>query len=205
MGKHSLPSSRWFRPPLMLLLAQCSRAIASARSMVRVTAQAGATGLARLSRMRTSSRSLHKGSSLSLRPLRRRPGLFLPRWAVVLGLPILAALQLSSLRQPSSPLAAAAGASKSAPLKVQVLNATETAGLEEKVAEKLRASGYDVVAVGSMTHRHATTTFLYQGDIDPAMGKDLAELLGAGTGGRAAGAQDPAIQVSVIIGADYRG
>jgi hypothetical protein len=86
-------------------------------------------------------------------------------------------------------------------VSVEVLNATGTPGLEEKVAEKLRAAGYKVVGVGAAPQHQEATTFLWQEGLDPAVGKDLVQLLGKGTGKRAPSAQGPSIQV--IVGADY--
>jgi hypothetical protein len=102
---------------------------------------------------------------------------------------------------PARPSPSPAPASHSG--KLQVLNGTSTSGLALKVAQKLRAAGFEIVATAPAAKSYPKTTIFYQPGKDQ-LARDVASVLGLGAIAPAPANLDRAIPVTVVVGADYR-
>lgn len=153
------------------------------------------------------------------------------KWLALLALPVIAAVgvyQLVSTEAPEKPPAAAPSPTPSpepseSPIpsptpppaaspsptvqaegegRLQVLNGSGTAGLGNKVADKLRQEGYEIVSTGNSVRRYDQTTVFYQPGSE-ALAREVARFLGTTKIEPAPDNLDKEIPVTVVVGADY--
>lgn len=86
--------------------------------------------------------------------------------------------------------------------RLQVLNGSGTAGMGNKVAEKLRQEGYEIVSTGNTVRRYDKTTVFYQPGSEP-LAREVARFLGTTKIEPAPDNLDKKIPVTVVVGADY--
>lgn len=86
--------------------------------------------------------------------------------------------------------------------RLQVLNGSGTPGLGNKVADKLRQEGYEIVSTGNSVRRYEQTTVFYQPGSE-ALAREVSRFLGTTKIEPAPDNLDKKIPVTVVVGADY--
>ncbi len=89
------------------------------------------------------------------------------------------------------------------PGKIQVLNGTKKADLDDAAAKRLNDRGYQVSFTGKAAKSYSVTTVFYQeGHIDLA--NQVAQVLGAGEVNPAPETLDKSIPVTAVVGDDFQ-
>jgi hypothetical protein len=84
-----------------------------------------------------------------------------------------------------------------------VLNGTAKEGLATKAADRLRADGYEIVAVARASRSYDKTTVFYQPG-QKGLADQIARFLGASEVSPAPDNLDKDIPVTVVVGNDFK-
>lgn len=91
-------------------------------------------------------------------------------------------------------------------LQVNVLNGTSTEGLAQTVGDKLKAAGWKIAALANADRNNLASTIVYYGNpANQAAALGVAQSLPGATIQQSNAFDDTGADITVVIGANYRG